>query len=264
MVVFRDGDSIESSKYSVSMSELPLGQVKLSGESNEFIIIGRKKFFRDELMTAFGGNLNPGLSPKPWYEFANPVPLGLSAFSFTTFVLSMYNAQAMGIHVPNVIVAPACFYGGGIQLLAGIWDLMLGNTFGGTALSSYGAFWLSFAVIHIEAFGIANAYEGEEAMFKDAMAFFLLAWTLFTFMLVLCTTKSTVAFFSLFFSLFVTFLLLAIGEFTRNTGVTRAGGVVGIICSFLGWYNAFCGVATKQNSYIVGNPVPMPIFGTQK
>lgn len=244
----------------LTLEDLPLGKVQLSGSSNEFIIFGKKKYYKHELMKAFGGDLNPGLAPPPLYGFANPVPLGLSAFSFTTFVLSMYNANVKGVHVPNVFIGPACFYGGAIQLLAGIWDLILGNTFGATALCSYGGFWLSFLTLNIKSFGIVDAYEGYPDQFRNATGFFLLGWCLFTFMLVLCTTKSTVAFFSLFFSLFLTFLLLSIGEFIDNANVIRGGGAMGIITAFIGWYNAFVGAATRQNSYVVPKVIPLPKF----
>lgn len=126
-----------------------------------------------------------------------------------------------------------------------------------SALVSYGSFWLSYAAITIEAFGIASAYE-DPKMLDNAIGFYLLGWALFTLMLVFTTTKSTVAFFSLFFSLFVTFLLLAAGKFSGSVAVGRAGGVVGVICSILGWYNAFAGAANRQNSYFTANPIPLP------
>lgn len=83
-------------------------------------------------------------------KFANPAPLGLMAFGATTFVLSMFNVQARGITTPNVILGMALAYGGLCQLLAGMWEFAAGNTFGATAFSSYGGFWLSFAVLYSE------------------------------------------------------------------------------------------------------------------
>ena len=151
----------------------------------------------------------------------------------------------------------ACFYGGLVQFLAGLFEFVTGNTFGFTALTSYGAFWLSYGAIFIERFGIAAAYKDTD-QFNNAVAFFLLAWALFTFLLVLNTMKSTWAFFSLFFFLFLTFLLLAGGEFSGRVGVTRAGGVIGTITAFIAWYNAFAGTATRLNSYLVPHPIPMP------
>lgn len=248
-------DSIHS-KASRSTSDEVKG-IRTAGDGNEFIIIGKQKFYRHEVMSAFGGTLNPGVSPYPTNLFANPAPLGLSAFSLTTFVLSMYNARAMGVTTPNVVVGLAAFYGGAVQFLAGVWEMAVGNTFGATALTSYGAFWLSFAAINVESFGIAAAYGDDVTQFHNAVGFYLIAWGLFTFMLWLCTIKSTVAFSSLFFLLFLTFMLLGAGDMTGKVGVTRAGGVMGVITAFDGFYNAFAGVANRQNSYIVANPIPL-------
>lgn len=244
------------SDSATTIEEAPVSRVRYAGERNEYLIFGNKKYARNELMTAFGGTLNPGLSPYPVHSFANPAPLGLAAFAFTTFVLSLFNSQAMGITVPNVVVGSACFYGGAVQFLAGMWELLLGNTFGATALTSYGAFWLSYASIFIESFGITAAYE-DEKMLSNAIGFFLIGWAMFTFMLCLATMKSTLAFFSLFFFLTITFVLLACGEFSGKIGVSRAGGVFGIITAFIAWYNAFAGVSNRQNSYFTCNPIPL-------
>ena len=71
---------------------------------------------------AFGGEYQPGLyRPTTERKFANPAPLGLSAFALTTFVLSLINIQCDGVAVPNIVVALAFGYGGLVQLLAGMW-----------------------------------------------------------------------------------------------------------------------------------------------
>ena len=74
-----------------------LGKIYTGGDDNEYIYIGRQKFLKSDLFEAFGGTLNPGLAPPSVHKFANPAPLGLSAFALTTFVLSMFNARAQGI-----------------------------------------------------------------------------------------------------------------------------------------------------------------------
>jgi succinate-acetate transporter protein len=252
-------DSIHSSDYKeqTSNSEPAVLKIQTTGDGNEFVVIGKQKFYRHELMEAFGGTLNPGLSAPPVHKFANPAALGLSAFSLTTFVLSCYNAGAHGVHTPNVVVGLAAFYGGAVQFLAGVWELVVGNTFGGTALTSYGAFWLSFAAINVESFGIVAAYGEDVEQLDNAVAFYLIGWGMFTFMLTTLTLKSTAAFFSLFFFLGVTYVLLAAGDFAGNANLTKAGGVFGIITAFLGFYNAWAGVATKTNSYITSYAIPL-------
>ncbi|CAH1767337.1 9724_t:CDS:1, partial [Entrophospora sp. SA101] len=69
---------------------------------------------------------------------ANPGPLGLSAFAMTTFVYSMFSVEVLDIKIPQVGLGLALFYGGFIQLLAGMWEMKNGNTFGATVFSSYG------------------------------------------------------------------------------------------------------------------------------
>ncbi|KAJ3406892.1 hypothetical protein HDV05_005698 [Chytridiales sp. JEL 0842] len=69
-------------------------------------------------------------------KLANPSPLGLCAFGITTLVLSLYNAQAFGIKIHTPVMGLALFYGGAVQLIAGIFEFFVNNTFGATAFCS--------------------------------------------------------------------------------------------------------------------------------
>src|ERR671931_935712 len=81
------------------------------------------------------------------WTVADPAPLGLAGFAMTTFVLSMFNADLVSANGEPVVLGLAIAYGGLAQLLAGMWEFRNGNTFGAVAFSSFGAFWLSFAVL---------------------------------------------------------------------------------------------------------------------
>ncbi|KAL5339510.1 GPR1/FUN34/yaaH family-domain-containing protein [Aspergillus crustosus] len=48
---------------------------------------------------------------------------------------------------PSILVASAFAYAGLVQLLAGMWEMAVGNSFGATVLSSYGGFWISVGII---------------------------------------------------------------------------------------------------------------------
>lgn len=75
---------------------------------------------------AFGGEFQPGLyKPTTGRKFGNPAPLGLSAFALTTFVLSLINVGTRDLMAPNIVVALAYGYGGLVQLLAGMWYVVL-------------------------------------------------------------------------------------------------------------------------------------------
>jgi uncharacterized protein len=69
----------------------------------------------------FAGYLQPGLYKPPKSGIANPAPLGLMGFAFTTFLLSLINFRTHDVTTPNIVVGPAFAYGGLVQLLAGMW-----------------------------------------------------------------------------------------------------------------------------------------------
>src|SRR5207237_2737016 len=82
-------------------------------------------------------------APAEALPVADPAPLGLAAFALTTFILSGHNAT----FIPDLIwVGPALFYGGLIQLLAGMWEFRNRNVFGATAFSTYGGFRLALGL----------------------------------------------------------------------------------------------------------------------
>ncbi|TID30741.1 hypothetical protein CANINC_000657 [Pichia inconspicua] len=247
----------DSLDHSVDTTHL-ISKVTTSNDGN-YVYLGNKKFAKEDLVQAFGGSLNPGVTAPSVHKFANPAPLGLCGFALSTFVLSMGNAGAMGVKNSNVVVGLAAFYGGLIQLLAGMWEMSIENTFGATALSSFGGFWMSYAAINIPWFNIANSYTDKQE-FANMVGFYLLGWSIFTFMLTLCTMKSTLAFFSLFFLLAITFLLLAISELAPSHNCKTAGGVLGVIVAFIAWYNAYAGLSTKENAYIRVKAVQLPVW----
>src|SRR6195952_5768775 len=72
---------------------------------------------------------------------ANPAPLGLCAFGMTTVLLNLHNAGFFEMN--SMILAMGIFYGGLAQVIAGIIEARKNNTFGLTAFTSYGFFWLS-------------------------------------------------------------------------------------------------------------------------
>ena len=125
-------------------------------------------------------------------------------------------------------------------------------------MSSYGGFWGAWAAIQVDSFGIVAAYGDDKTQLRYALGIFLIGWFIFTFFLMLLTVKSTVAFFLIFFFLSITFLLLAISEFSAKTSVKKAGGVFGLITAFVAWYNAYAGIANPQNSYLVVKAIPLP------
>jgi succinate-acetate transporter protein len=176
---------------------------------------------------------------------ANPAPLGLSAFALTAFVLSCVNAGF--ISAPHIVLGLALFYGGIVQIVAGIWDLRNGNTFGATMFCSFGAFWMAFAVILMPAFGIEAAYP-KAADLHTALAFFLLGWTIYACIMFPATFKTSVALMGAFAMVVLTLVALTIADFGGGPTFTILGGWLGIIAALGAWYNAMAGLLVSVKS----------------
>jgi succinate-acetate transporter protein len=173
---------------------------------------------------------------------ANPAPLGLCAFALTTFVLSAANAGLFPGTQALIVMGPAYFYGGLAQLLAGMWEFRGGNTFGGTAFSSYGAFWL--------AVGILLQFHPDllTGSAPGGAGFFLLGWTIFTALMFLGTLRTNLALMGVFLFLTLTFLALAIGAFASSVAFNTIGGWLGIITALIAWYTALAGILASGKS----------------
>ncbi|HEY3993977.1 MAG TPA: acetate uptake transporter [Ktedonobacteraceae bacterium] len=172
---------------------------------------------------------------------ANPAPLGLAAFALTTFVLSALNAgwYTLGAKDAPAVIGLALFYGGLGQLLAGMWEFRAGNTFGAAAFSSYGAFWLALG------WGLQN---GQIRLGTPEIGFYMLAWGIFTFLWLLGTLRTNAALIGVFLFLTLTFLALAIANFSGGSAWTAIGGYLGIITALLAWYTSAAGMLAAGRS----------------
>ncbi len=183
---------------------------------------------------------------------ADPAPLGLSAFALTTFVLSATNA---GFILPavftggTVAVGLALFYGGLVQLVAGVQEFRRNNTFGATAFCSYGGFWLALGFMLLPGSGILAALVATKTL-SQGVGVFLLGWTIFTGLMLIATFRISGALIAVFALLFLTFLSLTIGwiagvgtgTFTTWVGI---GGWLGIVTALVAWYAALAGILSS-------------------
>lgn len=172
--------------------------------------------------------------PAPPTALGNPGPLGLGSFALTTFMLSVFNAGSNLIdpHVEAVVLPVALFYGGIGQFAAGMWEFRINNTFGATAFTSYGCFWMSFAgYIYFIVPQLASTGKTYQAT-----GLFLLAWLFFTFYMCIAAFRVSRVLFLLFCALVITFILLIIGALTQTKIVTNVGGWFGIVTAFIAWY----------------------------
>ncbi|MGI9659569.1 MAG: acetate uptake transporter [Gaiellaceae bacterium] len=162
---------------------------------------------------------------------ANPAPLGLAAFGITTFLLNVHNAGFYELN--GMVLAMGFFYGGIAQVIAGLMEWRKGNTFGTTAFTSYGLFWLSLV-------GLLVIEETVSAWETDATAtgWYLLAWGVFTALLFGGTLRINRALQVVFAGLAILFFLLASAEWSDSSAVAKAAGAVGIVVGAAAVYTA--------------------------
>jgi uncharacterized protein len=175
----------------------------------------------------------------PGAHIADPAPLGLAAFALTTFFLSFVNAGWLPASVEPVVFGLALAYGGLAQFAAGMWEFTKGNTFGATAFTSYGAFWLSFwwLTAHLA------EYKIPASDVDKGVGLYLIAWGIFTAYMTVAATRVSGAVLAVFALLTLTFLLLGIGDLTTTDGISKLGGYVGILTALAAWYASFAGVS---------------------
>jgi uncharacterized protein len=196
---------------------------------------------------------------------ANPAPLGLSAFALTTFVLSATNA---GFILPavftggSVAIGLAFFYGGIVQLVAGIQEFRAGNTFGATAFCSYAGFWMALGFVLLPGTGILASLATTKTL-NQGVGVFLLGWTIFTGLMLIATFRTSLALIVVFALLFLTFLSLTIGWLAGGVGTSTfttwigIGGWLGIATALVAWYTALAGVlASVKMDFLPTMPMP--------
>ena len=169
---------------------------------------------------------------------ANPAPLGLMGFGMTTVLLNLHNAGAFGLS--TAILAMGIFFGGLAQVIAGMMEWKKGNTFGTTAFTSYGFFWLALVgLLILPELGIGEAAD------KTTMAWFLGLWGVFTAVLFIATLRMNRALQFVFASLALLFFTLALGDALNDPTITQVAGFIGIVCGLSAMYTALAQVLNE-------------------
>ncbi len=194
---------------------------------------------------------------------ADPGPLGLAAFSGTTFVLSLVNTGLVGSQrlplggLGAMVVALALAYGGIAQFAAGIWEFRTGNTFGAVAFCSFGAFWISlYFVVH------SVAQNAPREVFSG-LGLYLWMWGIFTAYMFVASLRTTAAVAGVFLLLAITFIILGIGNSAlagtakATNGTIKLGGWVGLATAIVAWYASMAAVVNSTFGRVLMPVVPL-------
>ena len=169
---------------------------------------------------------------------SNPAPLGLLGFGMTTVLLNLANADI--IHLTSMVMGMGIFVGGIAQIFAGIMEWKKNNTFGATAFTAYGAFWITLVAIWImPKMGLAEAAD------PVSMGFFLTLWGLFTAGMFIGTFRLSRALQFVFGTLVLLFALLALADFTGVHAIKIVAGYEGMICGLAAIYTCLAQIINE-------------------
>jgi succinate-acetate transporter protein len=178
---------------------------------------------------------------------ADPAPLGLAGFAFTTFLLSFANAGILPASTAQVVMPLAMAYGGTCQFIAGAYEMRKGNTFGFTAFSSYGAFWWFYALlVLLSSVGIISPP-------ASAIGTALILYGFFTLYMWIPVTTVNLSLNLTFLFLWLAFFILGAGALTGSAAITHIGGYVGFLTAFFAAYTSF---AIVTNSVVGAGTIP--------
>jgi len=182
---------------------------------------------------------------------ANPGPMALYAFGFTTLLLMLVDTGIVTGSSISLVVGYAMFHGGLVQLIVGFIEIRRNNLFGATAFTSYGAFWMGWSLTHaLQYAGILN----ED--YPAGKSGYLAIWGIYTAILYVQTLYINYCLQSIFFLLSITFFLLSAGVY--SDGAKMAGGIVGILLVLCVFYTA-----TAELYNDMGN-IKLPLFHVKR
>ena len=152
-------------------------------------------------------------------EWANPGALGLAGFGLNTILLQIHNIGLIDSTLPIIY---GLFWGGMAQIIAGIIDARRGDTFGLTAFTSYGLFWIGLS------FSFLLEWVGVIKLDAPGLAWLFICWGIFTTYMTLGTFNMSRMHVFVFASLSLLFFLLAAHFFGAIPAVVP--GVEGLLC----------------------------------
>ncbi len=171
-------------------------------------------------------------------KLANPAPLGLLGFGMTTILLNIHNAGFFPLD--SMILAMGIFYGGLGQILVGMMCFKRGDTFGTTAFTSYGLFWLTLVGL------IVMPRMGLAASPANFMGWYLVLWGVFTGFMFIGSLRYPRAKQVVFGSLTILFFLLAARDFTDSKLIGMIAGFEGIFCGASAMYFGLAQVLNNE------------------
>ena len=197
----------------------------------------------------------------PKHRYADPAPLAIFCFGTTVLLLSLINVHARGVTHANVVIGLGFFMGGLGQMIGGIFEFILGNTFSMVTFIAFGGIWATLGIVLSPWSGIEEAYKDPKE-FNQALGLMFMSWFAFVVCLTIASIRTFVGYFIALFLAGLTLLLLGCGHMVNNPGLLKAGGWAGLVCAGASYYCAAAalfrevGLVKLPNRSLIYNRTP--------
>lgn len=173
-------------------------------------------------------------------KLGNSGPWGVTAFATTSFMLGIYNAGLLHAGGMPVVLDMALIFGGLMQVICGILEIIGGNTFVGSVFGTFGPLWITFA-----AFQLWFAPMIPKADLPSAVALFLSAFAVPTFYFLLAALKTDWVLIIVILLILITLILMALASGLGNPGLNVVAGWLTMIFAVGAWYHAAAQLLTS-------------------
>jgi uncharacterized protein len=165
---------------------------------------------------------------------ADPSTVGLASFGIGLFTLSFQNAGIIGANAVSIII-PLALIVSLIHFFAALAGFKKNELFAALVFGIYGMFWAVYSLINL---GVALKWYTLDA---HALLVFLIAYTIFTAIILLSALKTNTAVILTLAVLLAVFVLLDLG-LAGAPGLITVAGYLGILDGLMALYLSAAGI----------------------
>ncbi|EFX04936.1 gpr1-like plasma membrane protein [Grosmannia clavigera kw1407] len=211
--------------------------------------------------------------------FGNPTPIALVGFIMALTPLSCDLMGWRGAGGSGAAeIGAYYFFGGLLQVITGLLEWILGNTFSSVVFSSFGAFFLTFGATLTPSFAAFSTYAVagdptstglETKGFNASFGYFMLFMGLLCVVYLICALRVNICFVMIFFTLILTFSFLTgayfvlamnyTGNAVLSAKLLKAAGASAFVTSAFGWWTFFAMMLAS-----IDFPISLPVGDLSK